>query len=451
MYEVILDTFYRGNSTIVKRARDDVAEQNKGRKSGEIANLIQCDLFKFINWEFTPVERENIGVIGYVNRVGKPTIYELPDEEYERVCDEIFDSFLQNERNMYTNSIVAGSIANHRNAREENDAVYAGNVQTAEELFDAKIAAAQSRLNAQNVMTRIGDTKKDINADITANKSKLAVKKGEIEKLQKSVNDLRDKINEDSRVGEIPDGGDIPDPRPIREMLFVVLAQLAAMGRPFVSLGRKLSKGGKGFFGWIGEHCQVLSTFIRKIATQPAFWVALLFAAVNGSFSHRLFDDMFTDTLMVLMFTGICTSVFSILPFHVSKHIKECGENPNRATKTLLTFESVLASLFAVAYPVLTSQHSHIYADNEQTQFVAATAVGLLPIVTACIIGFMNYWKLKGNGETPTLTDVIETIMSEVTDQSGEAEQQPEETDSASGNENQDNNEEIMIEEVQPS
>jgi branched-subunit amino acid transport protein len=295
----------------------------------------------------------------------------------------------------------------------------------------------------QNVLKRIGDIRAEITTYVSVNKITLTAKKDKIASLNATIDELREIIKEDSKPIKTGKSKKPYEESPFgEEFLGVVGESLVSMAKPFIFLGRKLSQ----FFKWVSGHGNEFSAFIRKIATQPAFWVALLFAIVNGSFSHRLFDDMFTDTLMVLMFTGICTSVFSILPFHVSKHIKECSENPNRATKTLLTFESTLASLVAIAYPILTSQHSHIYAESEQTQFVAATAVGLLPIVTACIIGFMNYWKLKGNGETPTLTDVIETIVSEVTDQSAETEPQPStDTDSVVGNDTGDDHEEDNI------
>lgn len=434
IHEQILNGFYRQNTTAVKKVRDMVRDAcnipsqagkngkdqkpRKGSKLGEIKNLLKDDLFNGINWELTPIERESVSINGYVRTVGKPTTYEMPDEDYVRIGGEIADSRIQGETSIYENTIVAGCIANYGDACQKNDAIYAGNVQRAEEFLDTKIAAAQNQLGVQNTMKRINDIRADINADVAENKSTLAAKKGEIAGLNATIKKLRDIIHGDIEPGELepePPGGDI---------LPVVLAQLVALGKPFVFLGKKIGEGGKGFFNWLGEHCQTLSAFIRKIATQPAFWVALLFAVINGTLAHRLFNYMFTDTLMVVVFTLLCVSGFSILPFPVSKDILKCSENPNSATKARLTFESVLASLLAVAYPVLTSQHSHIFAETEQVQFVAATAVGLLPTVTACIIGFMNYWKLKGDSETPALTDVIEAIVSEITEQPNETEPQ---------------------------
>ena len=465
--EQILNDFYRQNITAVKKVRDMVKdacaastqtgkkgyvqEPRKGSKLGEIRNLLKDDLFNGSNWEFLPIERENIRVNGYVNSVGPPTTWELPDEDYVRVCGEIADSRIQGETNIYENTIVAGSISNYGDACQKNDAIYAGNVQCAEEFMDAKIAEAKSQLGVQNTMKRIGDIRTEINADISTDKSTLAAKKGKIATLNTTIDEIQKIIDDDSKPIK-KEGGLRPYKKktPGGDILPVVLAQLAAIGKPFGFLVRKITGGGKGFFGWLGEHCQNLSAFIRKIATQPAFWVALLFAVINGTLAHRLFNYMFTDTLMVAVFTLLCVSGFSILPFPISKDIMKCGENPNPATKARLAFESVLASLLAIAYPVLTSQHSHIYAESEQVQFVAATAVGLLPTITACIIGFMNYWKLKGDGETPILVTQAEAGASETETQPSATEHTG--TESAAENNSNDTYEEIIIdEEGQPS
>jgi hypothetical protein len=128
----ILDAFYRQNITAVKKVRDMVkdacnsssqagkngkdSKPRKGSKLGEIKNLLKDDLFNGINWELTPVERESVNITDYVCTVGKPTTYELSDEEYSRICGEIAYCRIQGETSIYENTIVAGCIANFKDA-----------------------------------------------------------------------------------------------------------------------------------------------------------------------------------------------------------------------------------------------------------------------------------------------------------------------------------------------
>lgn len=431
--EQILNDFNRQNTAIIRKAKDMVRVANsiptkaskngkpqktyKNSKLGKIKNLVDNELFNGSNYEFLPVERENVGVNGYIRTVDTPSTFE--GIEFKRVCEDIITSHIQGETSMYESSIVAGGTTLFKDAHGKNEIICETNVQNIEDFLDAKIAAAQNHLNTQSLLNEIGSIGGEINDDIAEMEKKRDVKNGEIKRLEYNIEELVRILN--PQIVQPEDTNEVfKESTTGEEIMEVVGVSLLSVAKPFIFLGRKIGEGSKGFFNWLGEHCQTLTAFIRKVAMQPAFWIALLFAIINAPFIHRLFDEMFTDSLLVLVLTLLCTSGFSILPFPLSKDIKRCGENPDNAIKARLTFESVLVSLLAVAYPILTSQYSHIYAEAEQAQFVAATAVGLLPTIMACVIGFINYFRLKGDGEVPAISTAIESAISEIVGQPNE-------------------------------
>jgi hypothetical protein len=415
--EKTLEDFYRQNTAVIKKTMDLIENTSsipepkrknckerklrKGNSFVRIENLITHESFKGRNWEFLPIERENLRIIRYVNTADAPSIYEGLD--FACMCEDISTSHIQGETSIHESSVVAGCISGFRDAYEKNESIYKSNIQNAEDVLDNKITTAQNCLGTKILLEKANDIKIDIKTYIGENNVKLRAKNDEINDLETEIEYL-ERIMKPPITKPQDTVSPFEEPSVGKEIMKAVGLSFTSIVTPFLLLGKKVVKSGKGFFHWLGEHCQTFSRFIRKVAMQPAFWIALLFAVINAPFFHRLFDEMFTDALMILILTLLCTSGFSILPFPLSKDIKRCGENPDSAIKARLTFESLLASLLAIVYPILTSQYSHIYAEAEHAQFVAATAVGLLPTITACVIGFINYFRLKGDGETSNIS-----------------------------------------------
>jgi hypothetical protein len=447
--EEVLDTFYRRISRIVKRARDDVsAYEGKGRKCGEIANLMKCDIFKFINWELTTAERESINISGYERIVDPPLSRELPNEEHGRAYDEVAESFIQNTRCPYTPSIEAGIVSNYRDVLRTNESIYTDNIQRVEEFLDAQIATVQNRLDGGasvvNVMARISDIQTDIETDIDVMKSKLTDKKKKIEALEFEIDVFKSLMHD----RPLPPKGD-PDEDGFKEsttgkdVLAVIGDSLASLATPFIFLAGKISEGGKGFFEWVGEHLRSFYAFIKKTAFQPAFWVAILFAFVNTPLFHRLFSYMFSDRSMVYMFTAMFVSNFAILPFSASKHLYDLNENQGSlVTKVRLAFDVTLA-LVATAYPIMVMQNKHIYAEEARVQIFAAFAIGLLPFLTSTVIGFMNYNRLKTLGAIAGAQN--DTTVNETEAQEHETGTQPTKAEPLPENETDDNSGEKLI------
>jgi hypothetical protein len=430
-YEDAVDALYRKISATVKKARDKVGElRGRGRKIGEIENLMEHDTFNY--WELPKAERENIGISGYESTVEKPLTHEASREQHGRIYDEIVESFIHSVPSIYLDSVTSSIISNIRNARKKNEATLADNIQRAKCFLDAKGTAAQNHVNygteVNNTMVRINEIRGDIETDIAAKKSKLMAKNGEIERLEADIRRFEAIINERKSPNQSNDGGKtFEEPTIGKEILSAVGDSLATVAIPFIFIGGKLSV----FFKWIGEHSREFTAFIRKIATQPAFWVTILFAIVNGFLFRRLFSYMFADSSMVLMLIAMFVSVFAILPFCVSKHLRDFGENAdNRATKALLAFDVVLV-LVTLPYLAMAVQHRHIYAETAQVQLFAAIAIGLMPFFMSIVTGFMNYNRLKSNSaiaeaQNSAVTNEVVTQVCETEVQSTETELIPE-------------------------
>jgi len=447
VYEEVLDSFNRKISVIVKKTQDNVAEQRyKGQKSGEIDNLMKCDIFSFINWEITSAEREAVGVSDYEHTVEKPLSREFSNEEHNRIYDEITDSFIQGVGNMYTNSIVGGIITNYTEARKKNETTYADNIQKIKGFLDAKGTVAQNRFDgdagAKSTMTKINKIKTVIESDIAAKEGEIRSKKKEIERLTSDIEVFEGIIY----VSPEPslDGVKYPIPEPTvgKDLLAVIGESFTSLAKPFIFLVDKLFEGFKGFTNWIGVHAREFTAFISKMATQPAFWITILFAVVNTFLFHRLFSYMFSDSSMVRMLMAMYISVFAILPFFASKHLSEYSDSSNdRATKALLGFDTVLI-LVAITYLIMAVKHRHIYADDRQIQIFAAIIIGLLPFLTSIVTGFINYRRLKNN--PATYENQSGTAVNETETQPCEVETQPTEAKLVAKNNN--DHEEIIYE-----
>ena len=238
-----------------------------------------------------------------------------------------------------------------------------------------------------------------------------------------------------------------------------------AIGQPFRFMFGKSKEGSKGFFEKLGERFSTFKGFVYENSAQPIFWIALIFAAIYGFFSYRTFFGLTHDLSITLLLVIAYVVVFAIVPFITSKHLYEYFEKDEKsiADKALIIFESIVASIFAIFYPVATVwnhlvhqeniQYSAAVAEifdviseypysteltNEGFQVVLVVVLGIIPIFVATAIGFMNYRRLRAKqheientNETAEADTPPESLVDEVsTDEAdGETEKPDEHND----------------------
>lgn len=402
VHEEAVDKLNRNVNKVIRRAWAIVKEdRDRDRKIGEFENLMKSEVFNYANWEISDQDIKDLGIREYENTVEKPLEYELPNQQHHKAYDEIADSFIHNDNSMFRSIVTDDIISSLKKKLKANNAIHADNTQRIESFVEAKGTAAQSLFDRgvgiENTLKRIDEKRSGIDADIAAMKSKIPEKKREIERLESDIEVLESLIYTPPVCNDTSKEREVKEKMTGAEVLSVVGGLILSMFTPFIFLAGKLSGGFKAFFKWIGEHSREFNAFIRNISTQPAFWLTIPFAIVNSIIFYHMFMFIFEgDSSKVLLLTAIYTAGCALLPFYASKHLRELRENLGRpAKRAVLIFEGVLV-LLAISYPIMAIQYRRIYEQDTMFLIYEAIEVGLFPILTSLIIGFMRY-RRPGN------------------------------------------------------